>query len=105
MLIPAVVASLALPGQALATDKRTITSMGCSMHEATCWVVISGAAVGPPSCRINALRFSLNSVNGQNILSLVTDAYLAGRKVEFDVDYTTCFGPQPSFPTFRSITL
>ncbi len=101
MLLSAVAVAFAFPGQALATGTglRTITGMGCHLHDNTCWVLISGTAVGPTSCRTNTLRFDSSLPNGKNILSMVTGAYLAGRQANFEVVDTACYTPQSGDPT------
>lgn len=101
MLLLAVVIALAVPGQAQAnTGLRTITNLGCHMHDTTCWVEISGPPVGPANCRANQLRFNSNSPNGKNLFSLMTAAFLAGKQVNFLVPDNACYQDQPSFPTF-----
>ena len=101
LLLSSIIATLALPGQSLAgyTGLRTITNVGCHLNDTTCWVEIAGPAVGPEICRNNNLRFSTNSPNGKNILSLVTAAFLAGKQVNLNFPDTTCYADQSPFPT------
>lgn len=107
MLLSAAVAALVLPGQALAegTGLRTIANIGCHTEDNTCWADISGAPVGPASCRGTSLRFSTNSANGKNILSLLTSAFLAGKQVNFYVHDSVCYSAQPVFPSIAYLSL
>ncbi|MFY0563292.1 hypothetical protein ACN28E_05565 [Archangium lansingense] len=100
MLLSAVVVALALPGQAQATGTglRTITNIGCHLNNNTCWVDISGSAVGPANCRATSIRFNITAPNGKNIFSLMTAAFLAGKQVSFELP-DTCYVDQPIYPT------
>lgn len=102
MLLVAVVA-LFVPSRAMATflGPRQIVELGCHAWDNTCFVTISGDAVGPAACRGNSLRWNTqSSPGGKNLLSLLTSAFLAGKAVRFDVVDTTCYADQPAFPTF-----
>lgn len=106
MLLSAAVMALALPLPAMATSTglRNVTDVGCHLGNEVCWVIISGAAVGPlTSCTTNNIRFSTASPNGKNVLSLLTAAFLAGRQVSIEVQDTACFAGDLRFPTLSWI--
>jgi hypothetical protein len=91
---------LAFPGQALAvsTGSRNITNIGCHLGDDTCWIDISGSAVGPSGCTSNQIRFSVNSTNGKSVFSLLTAAFLAGKQVNLEVT-NTCYLGNTVYPT------
>ncbi len=97
------VLALSVPGVASAADTgpRDILDIGCHLFDNTCYVTVSGDAVGPASCRTNSIRWnSQSSPGGKNALSLLTAAFLAGKKVNFSVPDTSCYADQPFQPTF-----
>ncbi|WP_342375089.1 hypothetical protein NVS55_27780 [Myxococcus stipitatus] len=105
LMMVSVVAVLGFAGEAAATPTglRKILNMGCETDRNICWVDVSGAAVGPAGCSSTSLRFSPASTNGKSILSLLTGAFLAGKEVNFEVNTTTCFAEQPTFPVIGYI--
>ncbi|MGK3962892.1 hypothetical protein WMF38_01705 [Sorangium sp. So ce118] len=95
--------ALAIPSKASAeaTGQRQILQIGCHLNDDICYVTISGSAAGPSRCRSTSIRWnSQSSTNGKNLLSLLTAAYLAGKKVNFAVSDSACFSDQPTYPTF-----
>lgn len=91
----------------LTTGPRSITSMGChyggvynSSIATTCYVTISGAAVGPGGCVSNSLRWDVSTVSGKEIFGLLKDALMNGKTANFEVN-GSCYENQASYPTFR----
>jgi hypothetical protein len=99
---------LCVPGQALAgsSGSRQILSIGCHLWDNTCYVYVSGDPIGPTSCRNTSFRWNQKAdPNGQSILSLLTAAYLAGKRVDFYINDTNCYAAQPAYPTFNYVML
>jgi hypothetical protein len=87
------------------TGKRQIISMGCHTHDATCYVSISGAAVGPQSCSSTSLRWNKDeAASGKETFSLLLAAFAGDKSVSFKVS-DQCYVNQNSFPTFRYLSV
>ena len=89
---------------AASTGARNITSIGCHLGSTTCYADIDGSFVGPATCSSYSLRWDSNTTNGKEILSLLTAAYMANKKVSFYV-IDTCYTGQTMYPTFAFINL
>lgn len=82
------------------TGLRTITRVGCHINNNICFANLAGDPVGVPgTCEATSVRWETTNPNGQEMLSMVMAAYVAGKKMEFQVD--ACFVPQPNYPSFR----
>ncbi|WP_444930373.1 hypothetical protein ACJJIF_00855 [Microbulbifer sp. SSSA002] len=79
----------------------TINKIGCHMNDATCYAYLD-QTVGPDSCNSNSIRWSRDADSGQETLTLLTAAFLAGKKANFNV-LDTCFqnGIYPTFSYFN----
>ncbi|MCB1214378.1 MAG: hypothetical protein KDK66_02760 [Deltaproteobacteria bacterium] len=94
-LSPATVFAIDYP-----TGLRTITRVGCHINSNICFANLAGDFVGVPSqCEATSVRWETTNPNGKEMLSMIMAAYVAGKKIDFMID--SCFGPQPTFPTFR----
>jgi len=78
---------------------RTIISIGCHLGSNACYADVDGAYVGPAGCVSNSIRWDPTASGGKENLSLLTAAYMAGKKVSFFVS-DSCFTGQTMYPTF-----
>lgn len=91
----------ATAAHASTSGPRQIQSIGCHLVDGTCYAQVSGAPVGPASCRSNSIRWNAtSSIQGQQILDMLTTAYIQSKPVAFEILDTACYQMQPSFPTF-----
>lgn len=86
------------------TGPRTVLDIGCHLHDTTCYVTVSGTAVGPSACRATNIRWSAGLPNGKSVLALLTAAFAAGNSVNITVDDGACFG-QAGFPALLYLTV
>ena len=92
---------VASPTQAAETAERNILSIGCQKEKGVCTVQLNGDAVGSRNCASNTLQFNtLTDKNADAVLSLLTAAFFANKKVRFDIS-EQC-GNQDTMPTFES---
>ena len=87
------------------TGPRYIQEIGCHLTDKTCFVTISGGAVGASPCVSNSIRWREDAPNGQSILALLTSAFSDQKRVNFAVFNDSCFTPQPQYPTFWYIII
>lgn len=81
---------------------REILDMGCHLNDNTCYVTLSGEAVGPEGCKAINVRWNESSTaNGKNILALLTTAFVAEKNVKLRIT-DSCYG---IYPTFDYITI
>lgn len=82
------------------TRASPIIQMGCdTAGDSICFVYISPSA-GPAGCNTTSLRFDPYTIpNGSATLSMLTQAFTAGRYVSFNIS-DTCFSQDPRFATF-----
>ncbi len=88
------------------TGSRKIVDMGCHLGDDTCYVTLdSNIAQGNCAATTAAsVRWSSSSVAGRNALTLLTAAYMSGKRVSFYIT-DACYSSQPSFATFGFYTI
>lgn len=80
--------------------QKEIESIGCHLNDDTCYVIVNGDAVGPSECPSNSIRWKKDSsVSGKETLSLLTAAFMANKRVHFNIT-NTCIGKYPTFSYF-----
>ena len=81
--------------------ERNLTSIGCQKDKGICSVQLNGDPVGNRNCASNILQFNaLTDKNADAVLSLLTAAFFAGKKVRFDIS-EQC-SQHDNAPTFES---
>jgi len=80
---------------AASTGNRTIKSIGCHVHDKTCYVTLD-KEVSTTNCSSNSIRWYSNDANGKEILSLLMSASMANKQVNFNLD-GQCVGTYPKF--------
>lgn len=89
------------PLSAAEVTERNLTSIGCQKEKGICSVQLNGDPVGNRNCVSNILQFNTTAdKNADAVLSLLTAAFFAGKKVRFDVS-EQCFQNDRA-PTFES---
>lgn len=79
------------------TGIRKVTHMGCHVHDHLCFVTLEGAQFGTEfECASNQARWSADSASGDRHFSLITAAWMSGKKVSLNI--TGCLA---GFPTFN----
>ena len=80
---------------------RYIINMGCHINDNTCYVYVSGAAVGPStSCTSTSIRWNRGaSPNGESTLELLKSALISHKLVNFEIS-SYCYPLQNNYPTF-----
>lgn len=91
--------------QAGSTGSRQIRSVGCHMHDDICFIHLVGDAFGPEDCHRNEARWLRSSPNGENILAMLTAAFISRRPVNIEFDSEDCFPPMPALPQINWINL
>ena len=87
------------------TGFSELLDIGCHKYNNICYVTISGDAAGPDTCKSNSIRWDeKNDANGKSILMLISSAFYADKKVNFNVS-NTCFSGQTGFPTMIYLTV
>lgn len=88
------------------TGSRKIVDMGCHLGDDTCYVTLdSNIAQGNCAATTAAsVRWSSSSVGGRNALTLLTAAYMSGKRVSFYIT-DACYNSQSSFATFGFYTI
>lgn len=82
------------------TGPRDIEHIGCHRTDTTCYLTISGPAVGPDECQSSSIRWDIErSANGKAALTHLTSAFMGERKVTLKIS-NDCYSAQPLFPTF-----
>jgi hypothetical protein len=89
---------------AQSSGPRTITQVGCHRHDHICYIVISGAAVGPEECKSTSIRWNKNDPNGEAIFTLVTSAFYADKQIQFTPS-NSCFVSQSNYPTMSYLSV
>ncbi|APD95717.1 hypothetical protein BM523_17900 [Alteromonas mediterranea] len=85
---------------AQSVELKEIKSIGCHLNDDTCYVTVSGTAVGPSQCNSKSLRWRKDaSVSGKETLSLLTTAFVTQKKVHFNI-VESCIGNYPTFNYF-----
>ncbi len=83
-------------------ELKEIKSIGCHLNNDTCYVTVSGSAVGSAQCNSKSLRWRKDAnISGKETLSLLTTAFIAGKKVHFNIT-ESCLG---NYPTFNYFTI
>lgn len=96
-----VLACTASPLQAAEVAERNIVNIGCLKDKGICTVQLNGEPVGSRNCASNTLQFNaLTDKNADAVMSLLTAAFFANKKVRFDIS-DQC-GNQDTMPTFDS---
>jgi|GEM_PF-3495133 len=68
------------------TTDRNILSIGCQKDKGICTLQLNGDAVGGRGCLSNMLMFNAaTDKNADAILSLLSAAFFAGKKVRFEI--------------------
>lgn len=89
----------ATPLHAAETVDRNLVNIGCLKDKGICSVELNGEPVGGRGCSSNTLQFNaLNDKNADAVLSLLTAAFFANKKVRFDIS-EQCSN-QDNAPTF-----
>lgn len=87
------------------TGWRTIEKFGCHNADHTCYAYISGDPVGPEECNATSIRWnSEHDPNGKVTLTLLTSAFFAGKRVNFNLK-STCYEWQTGAPTIQFIEI
>lgn len=82
------------------TPFAPIHQVGCDASGDTICFVYLAASAGPGGCNTVSLRFDPNEMpNGDAVLTMLTQAALAGKYVSFNIS-DTCFREDPRFATF-----
>jgi len=103
IILAMIIAQTMVFAQTGGTGKRYIESIGCHKFDSTCYVWISGDPVGKDECSNKSVRWSTDDENGKQILSLLTSAYLSGKRAMFEI--SRCYPNQNEFPTFSHMKL
>ena len=75
--------------------------MGCYKNSGTCYIKVSGNAVGPHECASKSVRWDINKdANGKAAFSLFTAAHFSGKKVKLKMS-DNCYQGKTKFPTFN----
>ena len=79
---------------------RNILNIGCHKNDNTCFVTISGSAVGPTGCSSTSVRWNAElNANGKAALTHLTSAFIANKKIAFQIS-DSCYKYQTNDPTF-----
>jgi hypothetical protein len=82
------------------TPFGVIKQIGCDASVDTICFIYLASSAGPAGCNTVSLRFDPNEMaNGSTVLSMLTQAALAGNYVSFNIS-DTCFREDPRFATF-----
>lgn len=84
--------------------ERNLTSIACQKDKGICSVQLNGDPVGNRNCVSNVLQFNTSTdKNADAVLSLLTAAFFAGKKVRFDIS-EQC-SQQDRAPTFEGFVV
>ncbi|MBB5211999.1 hypothetical protein [Microbulbifer hydrolyticus] len=98
VLIALVATNFSFAGQD--SGSVSISKIGCHLEDSTCYVHID-KVVGPVDCSSSSVRWDKDASKGGNAaLTLLTAAYFAGKKVQFNIS-DSCYGKYPTFHYFN----
>lgn len=89
---------------AINAGSRTIEQIGCHTDGNLCFVLVSGNPAGSPSCFGTTFAWDSKSVNGREVLSLLTAAFHSGKTVRFELG-AGCSPLQVDLPTIMWINV